>query len=387
MFVATPYCRVRCHSCPYFRTIIPHSTIFNSELTAYVSSLVRQARAFGSTNRYRRQFCGAVYFGGGTASLLSKEHLSLLIESLTDSFTLNENSEITLEGNPHDFDRGYLTAVRELGVTRISMGLQSFQPTVLRALNSPHTAEEGHLAVANALDIGIDTVNIDLLFRVPGQSFEQWRADIGRALALRPQGITMYRYVVHAASVSEHLIDAGRLSVQPSLDEAHTWYCWAREALTANGYVERRKGGFSLPGHIQQYGELTYGRRAELVGIGTNSYGYANSRQWISPPTAEEFIAKDQAGQFPILAKISRKATERLLMERFIIFGFMRSTIDRCDFYNEFHEDICDRFAERLLRLESAGLIRITERTVELTDLGEAAREHVQDAFFAPDDI
>jgi oxygen-independent coproporphyrinogen-3 oxidase len=366
---------------------MPQSAAFDAELAAYVTSLVRQVSAFGRTNRYRRQPCGAVYFGGGTASILSEEHLSRLIEALAISFTLDESSEITLEGNPHDFTLNYLLAVRNLGVTRISMGLQSFLDPVLRALNSPHNAEESESALTNALDAGFYTVNVDLLYRVPGQSFEQWRADVARALAIRPQGITTYRYIVHAASASEHLIDIGRLPAQASIDEAHKWYCWSRKVLTANGYVERRKGGFSLPGHIQRYGELTYGRRGELIGIGANSYGYANSYQWLSPSTPEEYVALDQAGRFPIVAKISRRATERLLMERFVIFGFMRSAIDRREFYEEFGEEICDRFAGRLSHLESAGFIRITERAVELTDLGEAHRERVQDAFFAPDDL
>jgi oxygen-independent coproporphyrinogen-3 oxidase len=383
VFVSIPYCRVRCHSCPYFRNLLPSGPSFEAPLDEYTETLVQQIRKFGSTVRYSGRRCGSIYFGGGTASLLAPTQLCDLVSALRSAFILSPDAEITLEGNPHEFTGPYLRSIRQVGISRISIGLQSFRQEILKgSLNSPHTADESYVAAEEAVAAGFNTVNIDLLYRVPGQTIDQWQDDVKKTVSFSPDGITIYRYVVHAGSASERLIEDAKLVQQADVMTAHEWYEWARSFLIRHGYEENRKGSFSKPGHLQRYGHLTYDLGTELIGIGAAAYGYSNYRQWISPTSPETYMKRAREGEFPIVERISEKADHRILMERFIIFSFFRFSLDREVFHDLFHDDVLNVFGETFDRLVMEGLVHIDSKAIILTEKGLMQREKVQGAFY-----
>src|SRR5229473_2804802 len=214
IFVSIPYCRVRCHSCPFFKEFLPSHVDKQTFLDDYVDCLDIQIRKYAAMTRFSSAKCNAVYLGGGTASLLAPDQVGRIIDTLQSSFTIEPQVEITLEGNPHEFSSlEYLQRVLQSGVTRVSLGYQSSQDTILRKmLNSPHTANDSVKALQNALATGFYTVNIDLLYRLPGQTLAQWQYDLQTAIDFGPASITIYEYVIHSGSNSERLINRGILT-------------------------------------------------------------------------------------------------------------------------------------------------------------------------------
>jgi oxygen-independent coproporphyrinogen III oxidase len=385
IFISIPYCRVKCHSCPFFKQLLSARADGREILEAYLKALTMELTGYGSSARFSSARCGAVYLGGGTASLLEADQVRRLVQAIKNHFNLEDDAEITLEGNPREFTSEYLKEVRACGVNRVSVGLQSFQPPVLNTiLNSPHEGNESWRVAADVMATGFDTVNIDLLYRLPGQTFEQWRYDVRTVLTFQPDSITMNEYVVHNGSASQKLIDRGTLRQQADLSTGHRWYSWARLVLETSGYLEFRKGSFAKAGHEQKYATLTYGKGCEMIGLGAGAYSFINGYQFMAPENPDAYCEAVREGQFPVVSRVSTRATMQNLMERFIIFSFFTSSLCRADFKQRFGIDPLKAFPETFLKLEQSGLLLIEENDIKLTALGNEWKENVRYEFYDP---
>jgi len=371
IFISIPFCRVRCHSCPFFRGFLPMGEGADGRFNAYVDAVGRSIELFGLSERFNNRECGAIYFGGGTASLLTTAHVADLMVTLRNFVTLTQDVEITLEGNPREFNSDYFARIREEGITRVSLGYQSRKAEILkRVLNSPHSADQSVAALKAAVGTDFHSVNIDLLYRLPDQTFADWQYDVEEVINYRPTNITLNEYVVHSGSNTEKLIKRGLLGMAPDRATAHDWYLWAREVLQTSGYSERRKGSFFLPGHNPRYATLSYTDGCEIVGVGAGAYGYLNSVQYRTGNSADVYTARILGTEFPIVDELSQPATGRHQMERFVLFSLFEMQIDRREFRRRFQRDLIEVFEPQLTALESAGLVVVNSEKVYLTDLG-----------------
>ncbi len=385
LFLSVPYCRVRCHSCPCFKNFLPRVNTEES-LDQYLDLIEAQAGPFAGAPRFSNGRLLAVYLGGGTASVLSPRQIGRVVSFLKGTFPMQRETEITLEGNPKDFTADYLAAARGSGVTRVSLGYQSSHEDILRqSINSPHTSGEGLSSIKAALKSGFFTVNVDLMYRMPSQTRELWEQDIELMIALRPQSITMNEYVVHNGSPSEKLITRGRLPEQVTRPVAHEWYATARERLLAGGYGERRIGTFTLPGHEQQYGKLSYSLSTDCVGVGAGAYSFVNGHMFGAPTDPDALARLLAAGFVPAADRASPKATPRNLMERWLFFALLSRSLDREAFAAQFGRDVIDEFPLEFQELEREGLVEVTPGMVDLTELGVQNRNTVLYTFYSQD--
>lgn len=382
-FVSIPYCRVKCHSCPFFKELLPARSDQGWLLKDYVDCVIAQMNEFEESRHFAESECGAFFFGGGTASLLAPHQVADILNAHTRSFRHASNVEITLEGNPKEFSQGYLQQVKGAGINRLSIGLQSFQEKILRrVINSPHNSLNSRDSLEAALQAGFNTVNVDLLYRLPGQTLEDWRLDVEMAVRYGPESITFYSYVVHEGSASEKLIGRGTLAGQAGKDSEHEWYVWTADYLRSHGYVEGMKGNFAKPGHEQMYGKLSYLECAEIMGLGAGTYSFIDRRLFSTPSEPELYKQLIRDGRRLPVERISARATDRNMMERYVIFNFMASKLDRRTFRNRFGADPVAAFPEAFLKLQEGGLVEIDGLAISLTDLGKKWREYVLNEFY-----
>jgi oxygen-independent coproporphyrinogen-3 oxidase len=386
IFLSVPFCRVRCHSCPYFSERLPSNVDQESFLDVYLRDIERQIERYGAYRRFGSARCSTVYLGGGTASLLSPTQVSRVVALLKGAFLFEDQAEITLEGNPHEFTRPYLSAVREAGVTRVSLGYQSFEQSVLQiTLNSPHTGAESRAALENAVSAGFHTVNVDLLYRLPGQTFEQWQREIDFVRQAAPESITAYEYIVHDRTAAQGLIAKGKLAGQTDRQSAHAWFQWTHERLEACGYQQMSGHAFAKPGHRQRYSDLVYAKGVELIGLGAKAYSYINGIQFAAPSRVGEFRHRMNAGQFPVLDKVSPIPTTRNLMERHVIFSLHRlSEVNADAFRSLFGKELVEEFYDEIALLVENKTIVASSAGIELTELGKRWRSNVLEAFYDP---
>lgn len=384
IYTSTPYCRVRCHSCHCFRGVLPRGKQKEALLDEYLTCVIQQAEAFSAARRFRERECGAIYFGGGTASLMTAHQVGELVRTLRSRFQLSANCEITLEGNPTDFSSDYLREVRPF-ITRVSIGYQSANPATLRALNSPHDSATGLAAVRNALQADVRTVNVDLLFNVPGQSLQQWQEDVRTLVDLSPHGISPGDYIVHPGSPADVLMRTGRLGQQAPTGAVYAWYKAAAIELERRGYVEQLRGIFTRERHRYEYGRLSCTNASEIIGLGAGAYSFVHRYQFQTEGNAEQFKRRVRSGDMIHAALLSERATDRHLMERFVVLSLFSSAVSGDAFRNRFGIELLEVFSGEVAELLKVGLANMDGGDLRLTEAGREHRRYVYARFRSAD--
>jgi oxygen-independent coproporphyrinogen-3 oxidase len=277
LYVHVPWCR---HVCPYCdfnvraRQDVPEGddvATLTAELTAWAC---------------RPPFAGArlasVFFGGGTPSLYSPAALGRVLEQAAAHFGLEPDAEVTLEANPGTVTAGTLRALHAAGVNRLSLGAQSFDPTLLRTLGRDHTAAEIHTAVAAARAAGFDNLSLDLIFAVPGETLAGWAADLDTALALRPEHVSTYALTYEPGTPLHRWRSEGRVVAVDEDDEA-AMADLACDRLAAAGYERYEISSHALPGWASLHNQR-YWDGSSYLGIGPGAHSFAATpppgRRW-----------------------------------------------------------------------------------------------------------
>jgi oxygen-independent coproporphyrinogen-3 oxidase len=366
-----------------FRELLPRTVNREEFLDQYVEALVNQIRAIGATRRFHDANCDSIFMGGGTASLLSLPQLTRLLGVMRKNLNLGEDVEITLEGNPTDFTTDYLAGLPGQGITRVSIGYQSGQQHVLDALGTIHNSEQGIAAVRAALDSDIPHVNVDLLYNVPGQSFEQWQQDLRFVLNQAPRSVSVGDYMVFPGTRSEYLTKLGKLPAQVSVEETYRWYQWATDELVERGYHEQVREMFCRPGAEQRYVWQCGNENREIVALGSGALGFINGVQFRNVDNSRAYKAAMNGSGAVFADQVSTPATEQMMMERYIIHNMYASEVGRMGFRNRFGVDITDRFGTVCERLVTTGLAKMDSDTLRLTDLGREWRKNVYYEFYS----
>lgn len=386
LFISIPFCKNKCYSCPFFSNLLSTRNS-KKELSNYLILLLKQIKNYAKTKRFSTATCCAVYIGGGTASLLTSDQVKKLVFVIKDNFKLKKDVEITLEGNPHDFNKDYLERIKKCEINRLSIGVQSFCDTALKNINAQHNSKLSLNSLKNASHIGFDTVNVDLLYGVPDQKKQEWFLDVRKAIELNLQSITVYQYVIHSGSSSEILVRKRLLSKQMSRKKMFDLYLLANEELNKAGYIEKRFGNFSKVGHEQKYSWLSYNLSRECIGIGAGAYSFINNYFFKTSTDISSFKEDVENKLYQIGDYISCKATKKNLMERYVINNLFSSIIGRKEFFKIFNKDVFRVFFSSICGLLQKKQILVDNNYIKLTLQGKKHLKGVLYEFYGKEFI
>jgi len=265
LYLHIPFCQHRCAYCD-FNTY----TSLGDLQTAYAESLAAEVSQVAGVQRFPVH---TLFFGGGTPSLMTPPQLRTIFTAVYTHFDVAQNAEITMEANPGTVDAAYLTAVRALGINRISFGVQSAIPRELALLEREHDFETAVTAVELARQAGIPNLNLDLIYGVPGQTLDSWAESVQAILALRPPHVSLYCLTIEPGTPMKRWLENGRI-LPPDPDLAADQYTLACEQLAAAGYEHYEISNWALPGYACAH-NLTYWRNGEYLGLGAGAHGHA----------------------------------------------------------------------------------------------------------------
>lgn len=214
-----------------------------------------------------------LYFGGGTPSVCAPAEIARLVRQVRKQWDVDRFEEVTLEANPDDLSRDYLTALRAAGIDRLSIGVQSFHDRHLERMNRRHTARAAVEAVEAAAAAGFPKITIDLIYGVPGMTLREWQEDLEQAIALPVQHISAYHLTIEPSTVFGK---RGLSPVEESVSEQH--YALLRERLLAVGFEHYEVSNFALPGHRARHNSA-YWRGEPYLGIGPSAHSYDGRRR------------------------------------------------------------------------------------------------------------
>ncbi len=297
LYLHIPFCRHRCSYCD-FNTY----TSLGGLQDAYTTALCREIEQVGALSGTKRPL-PTIFFGGGTPSLMSPAQLEQILQAVRQSFMLAGNAEVTMEANPGTVDRAYLTAVHDLGVNRLSFGVQSAIAGELALLERQHNFSDVIAAVKLARAAGFDDINLDLIYGVPGQTLASWEKSVRAALELSPAHLSLYCLTIEPGTPMQRWLGNGRIH-PPDPDLAADQYQLASDILNRQGFEQYEISNWSLPGKACQH-NLIYWRNQEYLGLGAGAHGSANHIRYEVVKQPRVYIrrmAGETTGPFPLSA-------------------------------------------------------------------------------------
>lgn len=295
IYIHIPFCKSRCIYCGFYSTT-------NKELKErYVDALIREihmrkddfARLGTSLSP---SSTSTVYFGGGTPSSLSLCDIERIVGALESTFN-GTPSEVTLEMNPDDVTKDYIKAVRQMGINRISMGIQTFDDSRLQFIRRRHNASQAEKAVMTIREEGIHNVSIDLMFGFPNQTMDEWVTDIDKAKALHPTHISAYSLMYEEDTPLFRMLQKGEIN-QIDDETSLAMYTELINRLTANGYEHYEISNFAMPGYRSVHNS-SYWHDTPYLGFGAAAHSYnKDTRSW-NIPDLKKYIESIESGVLP----------------------------------------------------------------------------------------
>ncbi|HZA92496.1 MAG TPA: radical SAM family heme chaperone HemW [Gemmatimonadales bacterium] len=297
IYLHVPFCARRCSYCDFaiaVRREVPSG--------AYADAILQEWALWQSEPVWEQDpEIQTIYFGGGTPSRISAEAVARLLDRITGDRPVASDAEITLEANPDDVTLPLATAWRAAGVNRVSLGVQSFDPAVLRWMHRVHTADHVPRAVEALRRADIENLSLDLIFGLPASLGRDWEKDLARAFSLQPEHLSLYGLTVEPHTVLGH--QAGRGELTPVDEEQYAAeFLAAHRMLLSHGYDHYEVSNAALPGYRSRHNSA-YWRRATFIGLGPSAHsGHANERCW----NVREWAAYERAvtsGASPIAGR------------------------------------------------------------------------------------
>lgn len=260
LYAHIPFCHRVCPYCSFYK-----HTPGDTPIAAFIDAMIGEARARIPASGKKPR---TLYLGGGTPSMLSPTHLRRLFSGLAETVDLAAMDEVTLEANPATFDTAKARLFRELGVTRVSLGIQSFAPHVLRTLGREHTPEEAAASVGILREAGIPSVNIDLMFSIPGLSHDDWRTTLETAASLGPDHVSAYNLTYEEDTAFFESLHRGDMDTDEDRDA--TQFHLAHDLLTEAGFDHYETSNYARPGHRSSHNR-GYWRGEDYLGLGPSA--------------------------------------------------------------------------------------------------------------------
>lgn len=264
----------------------------------------------------------SIYLGGGTPSLLDAAHIQKLLEVIHTYFQVSTQAEITLEANPDDLNNAKLEAFLQIGINRLSIGVQSFQDEVLKRLHRLHSAQQAIDAVHHARQVGFERISIDLMYAIPGMSNQHWFNDLQQALALEVGHIAAYCLTIEEKTVFGRWLHKGR--IHPVDEEAAAnQMAMLIAILESAGFIHYEISNFARPGHMSRHNSA-YWQNLPYLGIGPGAHSYDGSSRQYNIANNALYLRSLQAGTIPAQQeKLSKQdqANEYLLTRLRTIWG------------------------------------------------------------------
>jgi oxygen-independent coproporphyrinogen-3 oxidase len=269
IYLHIPFCKKACHYCNFhFSTSMRHADKMIDAIHAELQLRKKEAQRPVET----------IYFGGGTPSVLSKEHIVGMLDQVHQHYDVIQSPEITLEANPDDLTLEYMQALQEAGINRLSIGIQSFHDSELKLMNRAHNASQALSSVTLAKK-EFDNVSIDLLFGNPNTTLDDWKRNLDHALQLEVPHISSYALTLEPKTALERFVDKGVVSL---LDEnvVEAQFHHLVDTLTQAGYDHYELSSFGKPGYHSQ-NNTGYWQGKTYLGIGPSAHGFdGNQRYW-----------------------------------------------------------------------------------------------------------
>ena len=291
IYLHFPFCKVKCIYCDFY-SIADRK----DEMSRFIHALIKEIERYElDTSLW---MFDTIFFGGGTPSLLEPVQLEMILNALYKKFDLTEVDEISLEANPGEAPFERLQAFRKLGINRLSIGVQSLEPNLLKFLTRIHTVEQVFKTFNDARRAGFENINCDIIFNIPGQTMHIWQRDLKRIVELEPEHISAYSLTVEQGTVLNKLVQQNKVTI-PNDDYSAELYTRTQEYLSSAGYTQYEISNWAKPGKECRQ-NLHYWQIDPYLAFGPSSHGFDGKNRYNNVRSLDQYLQSIESGKLPI---------------------------------------------------------------------------------------
>ena len=367
IYLHIPFCATRCHYCNFV------TGGYEEQLAArYVRALREEI--------VQREWPPAqtrvetIYFGGGTPTTLTPAQLGEILETIAQTFLIDDRAEVTIEANPGSLSEERLREIRQTGINRISFGVQSFDDRELAMIGRNHQAEEARRAVSMARSAGFDNLSLDLIAGLPEQRMETWKRNLAEIFALAPDHLSVYLLELYPDAPLSHRIERGELrAIEDELTVA-MYYALVDEA-PRHGFEQYEISNWARPG-CQSRHNLKYWTGAPYAAFGVSAAGYDGVTRWANQRRLHDYLALIEGGVSPITERSVLDEADREGESLFLGLR-LEEGVDLAAHEAKFGVSVRDRYGAEVERLVGAGLLEWTPTHLRITRAGKVLANEV----------
>lgn len=294
IYIHIPFCKQACHYCDF------HFSTSTTRQRQLINAIGQELRL--QHNYLGEEKISTIYFGGGTPSLLSSDEVIQVLDLLNDTYDVNSLSEMTLEANPDDLTPEKLADLKRIGINRLSIGIQSFDDSILKFLNRAHDSALAMRSFEYARKLGFDNISVDLMYAIPGQDLKAWEKNIDHLIALAPEHISTYSLTIEERTVFGKWASEKIINPRDN-DDSATDLLLLIEKLEGAGYHHYEVSNFSKPGCMSKHNS-SYWKGEKYLGVGPSAHSYNGVERQFNISNNHLYINSIEAGEIPATIEI-----------------------------------------------------------------------------------
>lgn len=376
-YIHIPFCSHICYYCDFNKVFIEGQPVDD-----YVDMLIREMKLVMASHPDER--IETVYVGGGTPTTLTPVQLERLITGLREALHFDAG-EFTFEANPNDLlTTDKLHVLHDNGVNRLSIGVQSFNDDILKRIGRTHRAADVYQAIANARKVGFENLSIDLIFRLPQQTREDFLASLHQALDLDLPHYSTYSLILERKTIFYNLMRKGRLQL-PNQDTEADMYQDAIDLMATHGLAQYEISNFAKPGYQCQH-NLLYWRNDHYFGFGAGAFGYVGRDRYHNFGPIQQYLAPLHDDKVPVIEHHLVPLEEQVEEEMFLGLR-TREGVSRQRFSDRYHMSVEAVYGELLDQLVDQQLLEVDDQRIRLTNKGQFLGNEVFQQFLLDDQL
>lgn len=358
LYIHMPFCKAKCYYCDFI-------SYANKEklIKEYVEALIKEMKHI-NLSKYSIQ---TVYIGGGTPSLIDNESISKIMDNLR--LFVADNAEITIEINPGTANKEKLKKYKEIGINRLSIGLQSADNELLSEIGRIHKYEDFLNVYNEARNIGFRNINVDLMLGLPNQDLKKLEESVKEVITLSPEHISIYSLILEENTKLYDMVMNEELKLPDEAIE-RKMYWNVKKMLENEGYIHYEISNFAKEGYKSRHNSDCWEQK-EYIGIGVSSHSYLNNKRYSNSESVEEYIKNINNNDFDKNITIHEEQTKEDKQKEYMILGLRKiNGVNITKFKNKFGENPIFLYRQELNKLVQEELIEIYDNNIKLTDKG-----------------
>ncbi len=350
LYVHVPFCVKKCNYCDFSSFEIPET----QKHRKYVDGLKLEIRDLGIKYASEHKV-DTIFIGGGTPSYIDHELLKDVLEAIRESFYVDKNAEVSMEGNPKTMTKEKLVAYLKMGINRLSLGAQSFDQDLLDCMGRIHSDKDIEYNFKMARECGFQNINLDLMFSIPGQTLDSWLNSLSLAIALKPEHISFYSLQLEEGTPFYQMVKSGKMDlIEEKLDRI--MYHRARKILAESGYRVYEISNAALDGFESRH-NLKYWNMDNYLGFGLSAHSYIDGVRFSNSGELSDYFNQElinsKINSFGPLTSWNHKNSWEDEIGEWMFTGLRKTEgISLAEFENRFGQSLWDIFSDRLERIE-----------------------------------